>query len=117
MFSDGGELEVPIRAQSDGVLPISIISKPMVSQLQVSSGPCQQMTVKDSKHNSYSPTAKVELRWHRKGSPKSHPEVFYVVEAKIPLVILGRNAFPQVNQSTGSEIHAIGLQPQTAGMA
>lgn len=69
----------------------------------------------DSKNVRHSPVGRVDLRWSRQETAKSHAETFYVVDRAEPLVILGAPAFVEDVPSAGQTIHPIGLKQQTAG--
>ncbi|KAL8723947.1 MAG: hypothetical protein Q9181_007061 [Wetmoreana brouardii] len=105
-----------IRAQSDKVLPYSIISEGMINQLGVKYTSCQKEAVNDSRNVQHVPVGQVDLRWHKKDQGKTHSETFFVVGSTTPLVILGATAFPNSNQSAGSNIYPIGVQQQTTGL-
>ncbi|KAL8819673.1 MAG: hypothetical protein Q9223_001944 [Gallowayella weberi] len=114
------ELEQPedsdgaVRAQSDHSLPFSIISRPMLQRLGVKWTPGKKETVKDTRGVPHSPVGEVNLRWHKQGLGKSHPETFYVVESSNVFVILGSTAFPNSIQATGGNVQPIGVHEQTA---
>ncbi|KAL8696339.1 MAG: hypothetical protein Q9224_002845 [Gallowayella concinna] len=104
-----------IQAQTDSNLAISIISEGMLTRLRVGYTPCQRAGATDSQNVQHFPVGKIALRWHKKEQAKSYHEIFFVVESMTPQVILGASAFENSNQSTGGNIHPIGLQHQTAG--
>ncbi|KAL9035829.1 MAG: hypothetical protein Q9180_004639 [Flavoplaca navasiana] len=103
-----------IQALSDKTLPFSIISRGMLNQLGVNYTPCNVERVKDAKGDQYSPVGKVDLRWHRKGAGKSHPEPFRVVDQNNSIVILGGPAFPKSVKPPGGSVQPIGTHKQTA---
>ncbi|KAL8840378.1 MAG: hypothetical protein Q9176_003871 [Flavoplaca citrina] len=103
-----------IQALSDKNLPFSIISRGMLNQLGVKYTACYVETVKDAKGNQYSPVGKVDLRWHKKGVGKSHPEPFRVVDQNNSIVILGGPAFPNSVKPAGGSVQPVGAHKQTA---
>ncbi|KAL8733771.1 MAG: hypothetical protein Q9166_001965 [cf. Caloplaca sp. 2 TL-2023] len=88
----------------------------MLQQFGLKSTPCLKNTVKDSNGKQYSPSGKVELRWHKKDLPKSYGETFFVVDLTTPLVILGATAFENNTQpvTSGGNVHPVGVQKQTS---
>ena len=105
-----------IQALSDKTLPFSIVSRGMLKQLGVQYTTCDVETVKDAKGDQYSPVGKVDLRWHRKGAGKSHPEPFRVVDQNKSIVILGGPAFPKSVKPPEGSVKPIGAHKQTAGL-
>ncbi|KAL8894604.1 MAG: hypothetical protein Q9192_004187, partial [Flavoplaca navasiana] len=103
-----------IQALTDKTLPFSIISQGMLTMLGVKYTTCYVETVKDAKGEQYSPVGKVDLRWHRKGVGKSHPEPFRVVDQNNSIVILGGPAFPKSVKPPGGSVQPIGAHKQTA---
>lgn len=112
------ESDISIQAQSDKVLPFSVVSKGVLAQLKVDCIPCQKETATDSTGVQHSPVGQIKLRWHKKDQAKSYSEVFFVVNSKTPMVVLGSTAFPDGNQlsSTTGNVHPVGLHQQTAGL-
>lgn len=87
----------------------------MLDRLRVTYTPCQKAAVTDDRNIQYSPIGEVTLRWHKKQGAKSYSETFFVVDAQTALVILGQTAFPNISQSSGDNIHTLGLKSETAG--
>ncbi|KAL8670139.1 MAG: hypothetical protein Q9168_005304 [Polycauliona sp. 1 TL-2023] len=84
---------VDVQALVDESLPFSIISRETLEGTGASYTSCLVKTVKDARGVQFSPIGKVDLRWHKKGFPKSHGESFRVVDEGLPLAILGATAF------------------------
>ena len=112
VFGDTEEREQSTNAEVDRDLPISIISRTMVERLQAKIKPAQQGPVKDSKGNVYTPVGKVDLLWHRKMASRTNSQRFFVVDLSGLSVIFGANAIPP---DSSSNIHTVGLKPQTDG--
>ncbi|KAL8719569.1 MAG: hypothetical protein Q9225_003443 [Loekoesia sp. 1 TL-2023] len=107
--------EGSITAQADKSIPYSIISTGMLNRLRVKYTACQKEAVKDCKDTTYSPMGKVDLRWYKKDTVKSHPQTFYVVDQTTSLVILGAPAFAASSQSGGGKLYPVGVHKQTPG--
>ncbi|KAL8703096.1 MAG: hypothetical protein Q9201_003710 [Fulgogasparrea decipioides] len=105
-----------IRAQSDEALQCSVISQEMINRLRVTYTPGQKAVVKDSRNVQHSLVGKVDLRWHRKGQGKSHPETFFVEDSATPMVILGATAFQKSYQLAGANAFPVGVEQQTGGL-
>ncbi|KAL9613240.1 MAG: hypothetical protein Q9167_002200 [Letrouitia subvulpina] len=101
-------------AQVDKEIPISIISIHCLTQLGLPYAACNRASVKDRSQTVYSPVGKIDLEWRKIDKAKQFSETFYVVEGDTPLVILGKTAFPQ-EENTGAELTPLELSRQTPG--
>lgn len=102
--------DVPV----DKSLQACLISKSLVNRLGVPYEAIPTTSITDSTGRMHTVIGKVELRWHRRGSAKSHDERFSVVDSLATVVILGASALPK---SSESDVHPIGLNEQTEGTA
>ena len=114
VFGDTEEKEQPTNAVVDRSLPVSIISKAMIEELQAKPKPAQQDPVKDSKGKVYTPIGKVDLLWHRTTTSRTNQQTFFVVDLSGLVVIFGANAIPTPEDSS-SNIRTVGLKTQTDG--
>jgi len=114
IFSNGeaaGDLPgVPV----DKSLQACLISKSLVNRLRVSYEATPGSTVTDATGRTHTVIGKVELRWNRRDSAKSHPQRFLVVDSLPTHVILGASALPK---SRESDVHPTGVGPQSEGTA
>lgn len=78
--------------------------------------PCK-MEVRGTDSKNYKAIGKVELLWCKESQYKSYHETFYVIEEKIPMVIMGAPSFTPEKRPAGQPIAPIGLGKQTPGMA
>lgn len=92
IFSESEDTEETLIAQADEILPISIISKVTLKNLEVEYEQCSHGKVKDSRNKVYALMGMVKLRWHKVEKAKSYAEDFYVVDIDTSFAILGKTA-------------------------
>ena len=114
VFGDTEETEESTIAQVDNALQVSLISRAMVERLRVyyEYNPPRYGPITDSRNRTHRPVGETKLRWHRNGSPKSHPHVFRIVDGLTPDVILGATALPKGKEN---DVSTLGLSRQTDG--
>lgn len=110
VFADTEEIVKVDNVLVDESLPMSLISKSMVNDLGVEyeaaeHGDCQDEDSDEVK----TIIGKVELQWHRRGSGRSHRELFNVVDTTSSLFVL--KSLPK----EGSEVFSFGLDQVTEG--
>lgn len=100
--------DVPV----DKHLQACLISKSLVHRLGARYEAVPKLSVTDSTGRTHAVIGKVELRWHRRESSRSHLQIFSVVNALSTHVILGASALPKGKES---DVHTLGLNKQTEG--
>jgi len=102
--------DVPV----DKILQACLISKALVHRLGVHYEAVPKSSVTDSTGRTHTVIGKIELRWHRRESARSHHQRFSVVDTLSTDVILGASALPKGKES---DVHTLGLNQQTEGTA
>lgn len=102
--------DVPV----DKYLQACLISKTLVHRLGARYEAVPKSSVTDSTGRTHAVIGKVELRWHRRESSRSHLQMFSVVNALSTDVILGASALPRGKES---DVHMLGVTKQTEGNA